>query len=51
MSISSAITSASLRRYKSTVDMDLKEKLIEHEEVCIFTSDLVGTRHYVPVEK
>lgn len=41
-SISSAIVSTGLRRFESTVDMELKEKLLEHEEVCLFTLDLIG---------
>lgn len=45
MSISSAIASAGLRRFHSTVDMEFKEKLIENEEVyqITITSNLVVT--------
>lgn len=43
MSISSAIASVGLRRFASTVDMELKEKLIEPEEVCLSIYVLFST--------
>lgn len=35
------MVSPGLSKFESTVDIELIEKLIEHEEVCLFKLDLV----------